>query len=118
RFSRDWSSDVCSSDLQPVAPPESPIERAAAEETMAEFLEGEGMEEVWELSPVLVDAGWTPELLRETVSHTSGTVRSNLLRFIALRDLSGQLIEEIGVAANRVSELVRKIGRASCRERI
>lgn len=92
---------------QPVAPPESPIERAAAEETMAEFLEGEGMEEVWELSPVLVDAGWTPELLRETVSHTSGTVRSNLLRFIALRDLSGQLIEEIGVAANRVSELVR-----------
>ncbi|HEX6945902.1 MAG TPA: ATP-binding protein [Acidimicrobiia bacterium] len=92
---------------EPVKPPDTPIARATAEEAMADWLTEEGVEGAWELAPTLVEAGWTPEILAETVSHTSGSVRTNLLRFIALRDLSGQLIDEIGMAAARVSELVR-----------
>ena len=58
--------------LRPVATPARrpariPISELRPEQ--AEFL-GRG-EEVWELSPVLVDAGWT-RAPQETVSHTSG----------------------------------------------
>lgn len=92
---------------EPVAPPDSPLDKATAEETMTEWLETQDVAGGWELAPVLVEEGWTPEVLARTVSHTQGTVRSNLIRYIALRDLTGQLIEEIGVGAARVSELVR-----------
>lgn len=90
-----------------VAPPSAPLDRAQTEEDMTEWLETQGVTDGWELAPVLVGAGWTPEILTDTVAHTDGEARTHLIRYIALRDLTGQLIEEIGIAAARVSELVR-----------
>ncbi len=90
-----------------IEPPSAPLDRAQAEEEMSQWLEGQQLDDAWELAPVLVNAGWTPEILTATVAHTDGEIRVHLIRYIALRDLAGQLIEEIGIGAARVSELVR-----------
>jgi signal transduction histidine kinase len=91
----------------PVEPPDTPLERAAAEDAMAEWLATHDVEDAWDLAPVLVRSGWTPEILAESVSHTEGETTRHLIRFIGLREAAGQLIEEIGIGAGRVSELVR-----------
>lgn len=90
-----------------IEPPSAPLDKARAEEEMTAWLDGQGVVNAWELAPVLVQSGWTPAVLGDTVAHTEGETRTQLLRYIALRDLTGQLIEEIGIGAARVSELVR-----------
>ncbi len=92
---------------EPVPPPSGPLDKAQAEEEMTGWLDSQGLTDGWELAPVLIESGWTPEVLNENVAHTEGETRVQLIRYIALRDLTGQLINEIGIGAARVSELVR-----------
>jgi signal transduction histidine kinase len=91
----------------PAPPPTKSLERSQVEDEMAQWLESEQIPDAWTLGPVLIRAGWTPKTVAEAVAHTEGEVRVHLIRYIALRELAGQLIEEIGVGASRVSELVR-----------
>lgn len=92
---------------EPEEPPSKPLERASAEEEMAEWLNTHQVDDAWDLAPALVAGGWTTKSLAESVAHTEGDVTKHLLRFVALREAAGQLIEEIGIGAGRVSELVR-----------
>ena len=92
---------------EPIEPPSKPLERAAAEEEMAEWLALHQVDDARDLAPALVTGGWTVESLAESVAHTEGEATKHLIRFVALREAAGQLIREIGIGAGRVSELVR-----------
>ncbi len=85
----------------------SPLERGDAEESIALWLEDRGLDDAWELSPGLVDAGWTEAMLSEVLEPAADEVVPHWARWIALRATAQQLIGEISVAAGRVSELVR-----------
>lgn len=91
-------------------PPElSPLEMSELENTMADYLEDAAVTDPWELAPGLVAAGWQPETLQSSLSGTAAQLRPHLLRWIGLRATAGQLINEISMAAGRVSELVRVV---------
>ncbi len=91
-------------------PPElSPLEMSELENTMADYLEDAAVPDPWDLAPGLVAAGWQPEILQSSLSGTEEELRPHLLRWIGLRATAGQLINEISMAAGRVSELVRVI---------
>src|SRR5207249_5691505 len=83
RSKRDWSSDVCSSDLK--AKKEISKDPAGYKASLEASL------------AVLKAADWTPGALERT------------LRALA---------EQQGVAAGKIFQPIRKIGRASCRERV
>lgn len=97
------------SDLPQPSPPErlSSLERAEREELLTSWLEEHGVAEAWELSPALVDAGWTPELLAKATAGMSPDHASHFARWIGLRVTAEQVISEISIGAKRISELVR-----------
>src|SRR5690606_40497232 len=89
RFSRDWSSDVCSSDLR-----EALLEAVAEvdDELMAKYLEGEEI---------------TPEEIRRAL-------RKGCLNLQLVPVLCGSAFKNKGIQPL----LDAKIGRASCRVRV
>ena len=87
--------------------PMSPMERSEAEESLAEWLDDLGVEDAWALAPGLIHAGWNADLLEEQLEQAESDQVPHWARWIALRATAGQLIQEIGMAAGRVSELVR-----------
>lgn len=85
----------------------SALDRADAEDVVAEWLESHGVDDAWELSPALVDAGWTTELLESAVGGVSEELARHLARWLALRSAAEQVLGEVTIAARRISELVR-----------
>lgn len=87
----------------------SALERGDAEESVATWLADAGVTDSWELAPALVAAGWSVETLAGAVADTSGHVRASLARWIGLGALTAQLLDELGIGARRISELVRVV---------
>jgi len=85
----------------------SPMEAGDREDELAMYLEGLEVEDAWELAPGMVAAGWDPISIEAGLEGVEGGLRTQLARWIGLRATAGQLIGEIGMAAGRVSELVR-----------
>lgn len=85
------------------------LERGALEESMASWLEGEGVAEPWDLAPSLVAAGWSTETLRDATDGVAPGARASLLRWVGLNAASDELVEELGIGAQRISELVRVV---------
>src|SRR3546814_20765962 len=92
----DWSSDVCSSDLQAPAPPPSTDDTAASRQLQARLATDEDLDEV----TASVDNG---------VAELDGTV---------LQPAHRQEAGKIATGPPGVETVVNKIGRASCRERV
>jgi signal transduction histidine kinase len=92
---------------EPVQPPSNPIERAEAEEDMANWLDEQGVPDAWELAPGLVATGWTVEGFAKMTETVDPQWALPLIRFTGLRATAGLLIGEIGMASGRISELVR-----------
>ncbi len=90
-------------------PPEhlSSLDRADREDLLNSWLDDHGVADAWELSPALVDAGWTPELLAKATAGMSPDHASHFARWIGLRVTAEQVISEIAIGAKRISELVR-----------
>jgi signal transduction histidine kinase len=86
-----------------------PLTRSDLEDGVSTFLERVGVADAWELAPALVADGWTVDLLEETVSGLDGETSSRFLRWVGLRVLASQLINEVRIAAGRISELVRVV---------
>jgi signal transduction histidine kinase len=91
----------------PVPPPATPLDRARAEEEMADWMLGHGVDDAWYLSPALVNAGWTVDGFARMMEAVDDRWSTHLIRATGLRATAGELISEIGMAARRISELVR-----------
>ena len=86
-----------------------PLERSEAEEEVADRLDAVGVPEAWETAPALVSEGWTAELVDEALDGLEGEDALVLARWLGMRSLAGQILEELRIGANRVSELVRVV---------
>ena len=86
-----------------------PLTRSGLEDEIASWLDNFGVAEAWELSPALVADGWSLGALEETVAGLERETASKFMRWLGLRVLASQLIEEVRIAAGRISELVRVV---------
>ena len=87
----------------------SALERSDAEDDMATWLEQSGIEDAWDIAPALVEVGWTSEQLENAVAGAAPEVRSRLTRWIGLRAAAAQVVDELGIGARRIAELVRVV---------
>jgi len=85
----------------------SPMEAGDREDELATYLEELGIDDAWDLAPGMVAVGWNPTLIDDVLTGVEDDLRTHLARWVGLRATAGQLIGEIGIAAGRVSELVR-----------
>ncbi len=86
-----------------------PLARSALEDGVATWLEDLGVPDAWEIAPALVEDGWDLELLEETTDGLDPETATKFMRWLGLRVLASQLINEVRIAAGRISELVRVV---------
>jgi signal transduction histidine kinase len=86
-----------------------PLARSALEDGVATWLEDLGVADAWEIAPALVEDGWDLELLEETTDGLDPETATKFMRWLGLRVLASQLINEVRIAAGRISELVRVV---------
>jgi signal transduction histidine kinase len=93
------------------AEPESidPLTRSDLEDGVTTWLESLGVADAAELAPALIADGWSLGLLEETTAGLDRDTASKFTRWLGLRVLASQLIEEVRIAAGRISELVRVV---------
>lgn len=87
----------------------SALQRADAEDQVANWLTDHGVSDPWDLAPALVDAGWTPDLLKSATAGMNEELATHFARWIGLSASAAQVIGEIGIGARRISELVRVV---------
>jgi signal transduction histidine kinase len=86
-----------------------PLARSALEDGVATWLEDLGVADAWEIAPALVEDGWDLELLDQTTDGLDPDTATKFMRWLGLRVLASQLINEVRIAAGRISELVRVV---------
>lgn len=94
--------------VAPDPPPKmSSLERSDAEDVIAMWLSDHAIADAWELAPALVEAGWTTDLLERATEQLDPNLVTHFARWLALREMAEQVIDEVGIGARRISELVR-----------
>jgi len=98
-------------DLNPPEPSRSlsTMERADVEDSIADWLEEYQIDNPWELAPGLVDGGWSVASLGAAIDGMDREVIPHLIRWLALRATSEQVLDEVGIGVRRISELVRVV---------
>jgi signal transduction histidine kinase len=85
------------------------LQRSETQEAVVAYLTELGAAEPWDLAPALVAIGWTADSLREALASSDSDVRSHLARWLGLSAAIGQLLQDLGIGADRISELVRVV---------
>lgn len=86
-----------------------PIEQSDCEQQMGDWLESHGVEEPWQLAPILVEGCLNEEKLDALLANLpDGIACDALLHMGAILTLE-QLLRELETSAGRISELVRAI---------
>jgi signal transduction histidine kinase len=85
------------------------LERSELEEEIAEWLDGQGVSEPWEVGGTLSDAGLTVDRLEDLARHLPREAVANAMEWLAGGIESDRILKEIGDAAGRISELVASI---------
>jgi signal transduction histidine kinase len=94
--------------VAPDPPPKmSSLQRSDAEDVIAMWLSDHAIADAWELAPALVEAGWTTDLLERATEQLDPNLATHFARWLALREMAEQVIDEVGIGARRISELVR-----------
>jgi signal transduction histidine kinase len=88
-------------------PPLSVLERADREDAVAAWLADLGVQDTWDLAPALVEVGWEPETLESATKEMPRDLARHFARWLGLRTTAEQMVGDLGIAANRISELVR-----------
>jgi len=91
--------------LARTAPALSTLEAGDREDALAERLHAAGVEDAWELAPVLTSAGLQEAWLDQVVDSAGDTAPEAIRWLSAALDIEG-LVGEIRTSANRISELV------------
>jgi len=86
-----------------------PLTRSDLEDKMATWLTTLGVEEPWELAPPLVADGFSVESLEETTDGLTSETKALFARWLGLRCLASQILDEARIAVGRISELVRVV---------
>ena len=99
---------------RPIPVPEKPeltdpLTRSSLEDGVATWLEDLEVDDAWDIAPALVADGWDIDLLQETTDGLDRETTTKFMRWLGLRVLASQLINEVRIAAGRISELVRVV---------
>jgi signal transduction histidine kinase len=86
-----------------------PLTRSELEDEMATWLRELEVEDAWELAPALVADGFSVESLDETTEGLSTETKALFARWLGLRCLASQILDEARIAVGRISELVRVV---------
>ena len=89
--------------------PHDPLSLSDQESDLQEWLEDHGVEEAWELAPMLVSSGWDRGDLERLTEHFSTTQLPVVVRWLTVRSSVYGLIEEVGTSAKSISEIVRAV---------
>jgi signal transduction histidine kinase len=86
-----------------------PIARSELEDAMTSWLTDLGVEDPWELAPALVADGFGVQTLEQATEGLTEETKALLARWLGLRCLASQLLDEARIAVGRISELVRVV---------
>ncbi|HSO49828.1 MAG TPA: ATP-binding protein, partial [Acidimicrobiia bacterium] len=86
-----------------------PLTRSELEDEMATWLRDLEIDDAWELAPALVADGFSVESLDETTEGLSTETKALFARWLGLRCLASQILDEARIAVGRISELVRVV---------
>lgn len=103
-------------------PPPSALERADAEDALADWLDAHGVAASWDLAPTFVTAGLDADWLDAVAATVAPSVLEGAVRWLAYALETEQLMNDVEDATSRISALVgaakqySQIGRAPDRE--
>jgi signal transduction histidine kinase len=88
------------------APKLTAVQESEREESINDWLDDHGVEGGWELAPILVGAGTTPEFLDKLAAGVSPALLGSALRWLAYTLETELLVNEITDSVTRISSLV------------
>ena len=88
------------------APDLSPIEESEREDELTDWLDGHGVRDGWELSPVLVAAGTTTDFLERVAADAPSDMLDGAVRWLTYTLETELLLREITDSVTRISSLV------------
>jgi signal transduction histidine kinase len=91
------------------APPEDLLARCELEDGLQEWLEDHGVDEAWELAPVLVASGWDRDELERLTERFSSTQLPVVVGWLGATSSVYGLLEEVGQSAEALSEIVKAV---------
>ena len=86
-----------------------PLARSDLEGELGSWMEAQGVEEPWELSPPIVALGWHAADLQGMTSVFAADQQPIFIRWLAAASTVYALIGEVGEGAARISELVKAV---------
>ncbi len=89
--------------------PSDPLSLSDQESELQEWLEDHGVEQAWELAPVLVSLGWRTDDLEQLSEHFSTAQLPVVVRWLAAGSSVNGLLEEVVKSAEVISEIVKAV---------
>jgi signal transduction histidine kinase len=86
-----------------------PLARSDLEGEVGSWMEGQGVEEPWELAPAIVALGWTAVDLESLTAAFTPSQKPVFLRWLATGCSAYALLDEVGQGAERISEIVKAV---------
>jgi signal transduction histidine kinase len=86
-----------------------PLSLSDQESELQEWLEDHGVEQAWEVAPVLVSFRWDRDELERLTEHLSTIQLAVALRWLAAGSSVYGLLEEVGTSAEEISEIVEAV---------
>jgi signal transduction histidine kinase len=86
-----------------------PLTRSDLEARVETWLTNLEVEGAWDLAPALVADGFSIEVLEDATDGLSDQTRALFARWLGLRCLASQVLDEARIAVNRITELVRVV---------
>jgi signal transduction histidine kinase len=91
------------------APPDDPLALCELEDGLQEWLEDRGVDEAWELAPVLVASGWDRDELERLAERFAPTQLPFVVRWLGAGSSVYGLLEEVRQSAEAMSEIVKAV---------
>jgi signal transduction histidine kinase len=88
---------------------DDPLERSDREEAVCSWLEGQGIEDAWDLAPGLAACGWDVAALHAWCSGFETAQVPAILRWLTMGYHVHNLLDEIHGSTERISEIVRAV---------
>jgi signal transduction histidine kinase len=86
-----------------------PLALGEQEDQLQDWLEDHGVEQAWELAPVLVSSGWERRELERLADRFSPSQLPLVIRWLAANSSVYDLLEEVGKSAEAMSEIVKAV---------
>ncbi len=86
-----------------------PIARADLEAEIEAWLEGQGVQEAWNLAPGIVRSGYSLADLQDLAGKIPSGSLAPLLTWLTAGETLSHLVDEIGISAGRMSEIIKAL---------